>query len=387
MTLLADLGLSGKVGITNPCSKLSADSDTEMLGGIGLLSKLELLSSNLFLSWNSILENFPRNLSTAPFRAAWRNALVGKCNNYIRGMNCSRARGFNPDTSQVFSYPLRESSVPILHTDTRLSSLLSPPRGHGSHLVVLVHGYQGSTSDMRIIRNIVACLCPEAMIFCSSANEGQTDGDVESMGLRLAMELKDFLMKQSSSFSIIARISFIGHSLGGLIIRAAVALLGEYREKMHLYLSLSTPHLGITNKLIESGIAFLRLFRKAELFEQLTHTDAEESENTFLFRCSNLRSLNWFHRVVFVGSRQDQYASLATATLCPSPSDKIGIQLSKNTLSKLSETKVLKFDINFDIDETASLDSVIGRAAHIKFLESPVIIQMLILANSDMFDI
>ena len=40
--------------------------------------------------------------------------------------------------------------------------------------------------------------------------------------------------------------SFIGHSMGGIITRAALAhpLLRKYRPKMHTYCSLGSPHLG-----------------------------------------------------------------------------------------------------------------------------------------------
>ena len=53
------------------------------------------------------------------------------------------------------------------------------------------------------------------------------------------------------------RLSFVGHSLGGVIIRAALPYLEEFAEKMHSYMSLSTPHFGYmynASKIIEAGI-------------------------------------------------------------------------------------------------------------------------------------
>ena len=38
--------------------------------------------------------------------------------------------------------------------------------------------------------------------------------------------------------------SFIGHSIGGLIIRAALPHLAEYAPKFFTYISLGSPHLG-----------------------------------------------------------------------------------------------------------------------------------------------
>ena len=53
-----------------------------------------------------------------------------------------------------------------------------------------------------------------------------------------------------------SRISFVGHSLGGLIIRAAIPNLKEYSKKLFCYISLCTPHLGYIftkSKLVDVG--------------------------------------------------------------------------------------------------------------------------------------
>ena len=64
----------------------------------------------------------------------------------------------------------------------------------------------------------------------------------------------------------LARISFIGHSLGGLIIRAALPHLEEYKDKFYTYISLSSPHLGYmynSNTLFNAGMWFLKKWRKS----------------------------------------------------------------------------------------------------------------------------
>ena len=56
----------------------------------------------------------------------------------------------------------------------------------GVHLFVMVHGFQGNSCDMRLLKNNIALLFPEAMFLCSSANEDFTEGDIGEMGVRLA---------------------------------------------------------------------------------------------------------------------------------------------------------------------------------------------------------
>ena len=51
--------------------------------------------------------------------------------------------------------------------------------------------------------------------------------------------------------------SFIGYSLGGLIIRACLPHLEQYADKMYTYFSLSSPHLGYlsnASKIVEAGL-------------------------------------------------------------------------------------------------------------------------------------
>lgn len=108
-------------------------------------------------------------------------------------------------------------------------------------------------------------LHPEALILCSSANEDNTETDISDMGVKLATEIQNFISETCPS-SFIGRLSFIGYSLGGLIIRAALPHLEEYADKMHTYFSLSSPHLGYMsngNKIIEAGMWFLKKWKKS----------------------------------------------------------------------------------------------------------------------------
>lgn len=64
------------------------------------------------------------------------------------------------------------------------------------------------------------------------------------MGLKLAGEMIDFIAEWLPHNSL-SRKSFVRHSLG-LIVRAALPHLDEFQSKMHMYMSLSSPHLGVT---------------------------------------------------------------------------------------------------------------------------------------------
>jgi hypothetical protein len=67
-------------------------------------------------------------------------------------------------------------------------------------------------------------------------------------------------------FFYLFRISLIGFILGGIIFRAYLVHLEEYKNKMYTFISLSSPHLGFmynSNKIIDAGIWILKRWKKS----------------------------------------------------------------------------------------------------------------------------
>ena len=93
---------------------------------------------------------------------------------------------------------------------------------------------------MKHFKNVISVAHPEAMFLCSSSNEDNTEGDIAEMGQRLSTEILNFITENCPE-NTLGRLSFVGHSLGGLIIRASLQQLEKYKDKMQTYISLSTP--------------------------------------------------------------------------------------------------------------------------------------------------
>ncbi|CEL92530.1 unnamed protein product [Vitrella brassicaformis CCMP3155] len=263
----------------------------------------------------------------------------------------------------------------------------------GTHLVVLVHGFQGNSWDMRLMRNHLALLFPECVYLCSSCNEDKTEGDIDEMGQRLAEEVRHAIADWCPG-SALGRLSFIAHSLGGLIVRAAVQHLREYWGHFGLYLTLSTPHLGYmnnANKLVDAGMWFLKKWKKSQCLQQLTMTDAKEPRDTFIYKLSNYSGLDQFQHIVLMSSWQDQYAPYDSARIEISKNPGTDVKLTtsyaemaRNFFKTVDVTRVTRFDVNFHIPEK-SLDAYIGRAAHIQFLECQPLMRMFIHTYAHLF--
>lgn len=84
------------------------------------------------------------------------------------------------------------------------------------------------------------------------------------MGVKLANEITTHIYDNCPG-NTLGRISFIGHSLGGVIIRSALKHLSEYKHLMHTFMSLGTPHMGYLynpNKIVDAGMWLLKKWKK-----------------------------------------------------------------------------------------------------------------------------
>lgn len=86
------------------------------------------------------------------------------------------------------------------------------------------------------------------------------------MGERLASEVKKYVIEFCPGTNL-AKISFVGFSLGGLIARAAFPHLEHLSSKFYTYISLGTPHLGYmynSNQIFDTGMWFLKNWNKSK---------------------------------------------------------------------------------------------------------------------------
>lgn len=108
------------------------------------------------------------------------------------------------------------------------------------------------------------------------------------MGNRLATEVKNHIIEFFPP-NTLQRISFVGHSLGGVIIRAALPRLMDLKDKFHTFLTFSSPHLGYKvngSTVIGAGIWVLQKFKGSNCLKQLTMGDNPNPRETTLYKIS-----------------------------------------------------------------------------------------------------
>ena len=262
----------------------------------------------------------------------------------------------------------------------------------GKHLFVLVHGYQGNSWDMRMFRNHLLVKCPNDLFLMSESNEngGQTEGDITEMGARLANEIVEFIdLNILSQRHKLCRLSFITHSLGGIIAREALAnkVLKPYLPQCYTFISLAVCHCGYLfgrSKALQAGFWVMRSWKKSLCLSQLSLTDNENPRKTYMYKLSQKASLSYFQNVLLVSSPEDRYTpyhstriEMHRKTVQDTKWGRIYNEMVRNLLRPLDNVNLTRFDVSF-VNRKINLDSMIGRSAHICFLEQPLYIDMLI---------
>ncbi|XP_038704395.1 protein FAM135B-like isoform X3 [Tripterygium wilfordii] len=330
-------------------------------------------------------------------------------------------------------------------SDTRnIPSSSSPqPKGRELKIVVFVHGFQGHHLDLRLVRNQWLLIDSKIDFLMSEANEDKTSGDFREMGLRLAEEVVAFIRKKLDKVARSGvvrdiKLSFVGHSIGNVIIRTALAesTMKPYLRYLYTYISISGPHLGYlfsTNSLFNSGLWLLKKLKNTQCIHQLTFTDDPDLYNTFFYklckrqRMENLggatrhftsiicrmdmtsvyvllagplqKTLENFKHIILLSSPQDGYVPYHSARieLCPAASVDISkkgrvlLEMLNDCLDQIrapsSDRRVfMRCDVNFDTSSYGkNLNTFIGRAAHIEFLESDVFAKFIMWSFPELF--
>ncbi|XP_029370720.1 protein FAM135B [Echeneis naucrates] len=257
----------------------------------------------------------------------------------------------------------------------------------GIHLVVCVHGLDGNSADLRLVKTFIELGLPGSRLdfLMSERNQTDTFADFDTMTDRLLDEIIQHIQLYNLT---IGRISFIGHSLGNIIIRSVLTRprFRCYLPKLHTFLSLSGPHLGTlynNSTLVSTGLWLMQKLKKSGSLLQLTFRDHVDPRKTFLYLLSQKPGLQFFKNVVLVASPQDRYVPFHSARIemCKTAlkdrtTGPVYTEMINNLLQPVAEAKecrLIRQNVFHALPNTAN--TLIGRAAHIAVLDSELFLE------------
>ncbi|KAL3819332.1 hypothetical protein ACJIZ3_005237 [Penstemon smallii] len=316
--------------------------------------------------------------------------------------------------NSYFSQPELKDKISLIggvgsNPTNKLSGTSTRQNGRVLKIVVFVHGFQGHHLDLRLVRNQWLLMDPKVEFLMSEANEEKTSGDFREMGHRLAQEVVSFVKKKMDKVSKSGvlrtiKLSFVGHSIGNIILRTALTdgLMEPYLRYLHTYLSVSGPHLGYlysSNSLFNGGLWLLKKLKGTQCIHQLTFTDDPDLQHTFLYKLCKQKTLENFRNIILLSSPQDGYVPYHSARIemCPASSGdyskkgKAFLEMLNNCMDQIrapsSEPRVfMRCDVNFDVSlQGRNLNTFIGRAAHIEFLETDIFARFIMWSFPDLF--
>ena len=208
-----------------------------------------------------------------------------------------------------------------------------------NHLVVFVHGLEGSHEDLVPFR----CGLDQAInahyhgiqmegedfegepwsfdYLMSSANRSQTWADITTMAHNLLSEVREYVEEARFDIQrirweffllflyISSCFSFMAHSLGGVIVRSAVGLAPELEmqwmvDRCFTLMTINSPHLGLAyvQKHFHWGVQFVKWWKISRAMERLAFRDSVEFASSFVYRTSLNSSCGKFRNVLLVGT-------------------------------------------------------------------------------------
>ena len=222
---------------------------------------------------------------------------------------------------------------------------------------------------------------------------------------------------------LISSCSFIGYSLGSVVIRAALQDDGllQFKDKLHSYVSLAGPHIGVSfndrlvisllrsyhscaltyyksSSLVSGAMWVWKKWAGSKSMEQLALSDATEVPATFLYKLSLQESesgvslllcvvlnalvsgLSLFSNVMFVGSEQDKYVPCYSAVVEPLPTFQDGNVKSAfhqnmidAIMGHLGRRHCAVSRVYLDLEQTNANSNL--SSAHLAFIASPMFVR------------
>ncbi|CAF1327656.1 unnamed protein product [Rotaria sordida] len=281
----------------------------------------------------------------------------------------------------------------LVSTIPYFNQQIMPFDNNGVHLIICVHGLDGNSGDLRLVKTYLELCLPTCRLdfLMSSSNHSSTFDDIDIMVKQLIDEIEAHIERYGLKPQ---RISFVGHSLGNLVVRATVshARFERYRTLLYTYLSLSGPHLGTlfnSSGLVNMGMWLMQKWKKSCSLSQMSFKDHVDPKQTYLYKLSKKPCLEYFKNILLIASPQDRYVpfhsariEVCKAALKDTVYGSIYVEMINNLLEPILRNPSITFvRYNAFHNIPSSTNNLIGRAAHIAILDSELFVEKLILVS------
>lgn len=152
----------------------------------------------------------------------------------------------------------------------------------------ILHGYGANPIDMKNVQTFISCMYPHVYCLLIHNCYSNSSKSLRFLADSVVAEILADLAELEARGHVIQRISFIAHSIGGLVFRLALndVRLERYWGYYHFFLSLNVPHLGIlfASYGTDLGARIMNLWSKSVQLDELLLRDQRDMRETTLYK-------------------------------------------------------------------------------------------------------
>ena len=167
------------------------------------------------------------------------------------------------------------------------------------HIVFILHGFKANPQDMKKVMDLITLTYPHVKCVLLHKCYSNAVQSLSYLAKQVAEEILVNLksIEQQSKGQSIQRISFIAHSIGGLVFRLAIteSSLSSYQSYFHLFLSLNVPHLGLmfANLTTEVGARLIQKFTESIQMSELLLRDHKDLRQTTIYKLAENNGMSF----------------------------------------------------------------------------------------------
>ena len=167
------------------------------------------------------------------------------------------------------------------------------------HIVFILHGFKANPQDMKKVMDLITLTYPHVKCVLLHKCYSNAVQSLSYLAEEILVNLKS--IEQQSKGQSIQRISFIAHSIGGLVFRLAIteSSLSSYQSYFHLFLSLNVPHLGLmfANLTTEVGARLIQKFTESIQMSELLLRDHKDLRQTTIYKLAENNGMSFLEGI------------------------------------------------------------------------------------------
>ncbi|KAK2195348.1 bifunctional Domain of unknown function DUF676 [Babesia duncani] len=252
------------------------------------------------------------------------------------------------------------------------------------HMIIFVHSYDVDPWCFTPYVSSLKKIFGNHTCKFAKSNYNLFDLSMDEMGKRLAEEVKGFV---NTSPTKIRQLSFVGHGIGGVVIRSAIRYLGEFKDMFYAMITMASPHLGSAHGNYTFANLIIRLYafaRKSKSLAEVTSSDSKNFKESLLYRLSLDDNISLFKVIRLIGVLGDRQVHACSSLVSPKSISNLNRvhEMATNLLSRMKISHLDRITLDYG-NGKRYVNGLVWLMGSNEFIDSRLITRYLLMLMSD----